>query len=82
MYGVLSYLPTQLLPSKPPIARYVKQYILDPLGMASTTYSFATANATGLLSDGMAMDANATARVLPFWYPAGGENGNRELYLE
>jgi len=37
MYAILSYLPTALLPSKIPFARYVKQHIFDPLGMTSTT---------------------------------------------
>ncbi|KAJ7451980.1 beta-lactamase/transpeptidase-like protein, partial [Mycena latifolia] len=52
MYAVLSYLPTALLPHKPPFARYVKDHILDPLGLNSTTYSFAAANATGRMADG------------------------------
>jgi hypothetical protein len=81
MYGVLSYFPSLLLPSKPPIARYVKQYILDPLGMTSTTFSFDKANSTGQLGDGMTRDivANGTVRVLPFWSTIGGEDGNREF---
>ncbi|KAJ7494033.1 beta-lactamase/transpeptidase-like protein, partial [Mycena latifolia] len=52
MYAVLSYLPTALLPHKPPFARYVTDHILDPLGLNSTTYSFAAANATGRMADG------------------------------
>ncbi|KAJ7261002.1 beta-lactamase/transpeptidase-like protein [Mycena rebaudengoi] len=52
MYIVLSYLPTALIPGRPPFARYVKQHIFDPLGMKSTTYSFAEANETGRMADG------------------------------
>ncbi|KAJ7154569.1 beta-lactamase/transpeptidase-like protein [Mycena filopes] len=84
MYAVLSYLPTALLPDKPPFARYVKQHLLDPLGMNSTTYSFAVANATGNLADGFARTGinasdplgSGTTRVLPFFMPTVGENGN------
>ncbi|EEB99373.1 hypothetical protein MPER_00961 [Moniliophthora perniciosa FA553] len=32
MYMVLSYLPTRLLREKPPITRYVKEHIFEPLG--------------------------------------------------
>jgi CubicO group peptidase (beta-lactamase class C family) len=52
MYAVLSYLPTTLLPHKPPFERYVTDNIIDPLGLNSTTYSFATANGTGRMADG------------------------------
>ncbi|KAJ7766554.1 beta-lactamase/transpeptidase-like protein [Mycena maculata] len=76
MYAALSYLPTALLPHQPPFASYVKDNIIDPLGMNSTTYSFAVANATGRLADGFAREGvNTTAdplaagipHALPFW---------------
>ncbi|KAJ6469361.1 beta-lactamase/transpeptidase-like protein [Mycena sanguinolenta] len=85
MYTVLSYLPTALLPDKPPFARYVKEHILDPLGMNSSTYSFAVANATGNLADGFArVNINVTespvgpgtTRVLPYLTPSVTEDGN------
>ncbi|RDB17702.1 hypothetical protein Hypma_001016 [Hypsizygus marmoreus] len=53
MYTVLSYLPPKLLNGKP-FARYVKEHILDPLGLTSTTYSFQKANSNGQRADGMA----------------------------
>jgi CubicO group peptidase (beta-lactamase class C family) len=52
MYAILSYLPTTLLPHKPPFERYVTDNIIDPLGLNSTTYSFAAANGTGRMADG------------------------------
>jgi CubicO group peptidase (beta-lactamase class C family) len=84
MYVLLSYLPTILLPSKQPFARYVKEHIFVPLGMSSTTYSFDVANESGQLADGMTKQgnfsesifANGTLRALPFWAPIGGEDGN------
>ncbi|KAF7374353.1 Beta-lactamase class penicillin binding protein [Mycena sanguinolenta] len=85
MYTVLSYLPTALLPHKPPFARYVKEHILDPLGMNSSTYSFAIANATGNLAQGFArVGINVTenpvgpgtTRVLPYLTPGVTEDGN------
>lgn len=85
MYAVLSYLPTALLPDKPPFARYVKEHIIDPLGLNSTTYSFAIANATGNVADGFArvginVSENpvgaGTTHVLPFFLPDVGEDGN------
>ncbi|KAJ7154577.1 beta-lactamase/transpeptidase-like protein [Mycena filopes] len=86
MYAVLSYLPTALLPDKPPFGRYVKQHLFDPLGMNSTTYSFAIANATGNLAQGFARTGinasdplalgSGTTRVLPFFMPTAGEDGN------
>ncbi|KAG5634599.1 hypothetical protein H0H81_001413 [Sphagnurus paluster] len=83
MYTLASYLPTLLLPSKIPFARYVKQNIFDPLGMKSTTYSYQVAK-SGHLADGMArQDINFTdplgsgiPRALPFWSTQGGEDGN------
>jgi CubicO group peptidase (beta-lactamase class C family) len=84
MYMVLSYLPTAVLPSKTPFARYVKEHIFDPLGMTSTTYSYDVANASGQLADGMTKQgnfsgnifANGTVRALPFWDQHGGEDGD------
>ncbi|KAF7338796.1 Beta-lactamase class penicillin binding protein [Mycena sanguinolenta] len=85
MYMVLSYLPTALLPDKPPFARYVKKHILDPLGMNSSTYSFAVANATGNLADGFAREGinvtenpvgPGTTRVLPYLPPSVTEDGD------
>ena len=81
MYVILSYLPTALLPSKIPFARYVKEHIFDPLGMTSTTYSSQVAAASGQLADGIARqvintgDAKFIFRALPFWFPTG-EDGN------
>lgn len=64
MYTVLSYLPPVL--TKTPFARYVKKHIFDPLGMTSTTYSFAVANASGQLADGLTRQ-NGTVRAFPYW---------------
>lgn len=88
MYTLLSYLPPLLLPSKTPFARYVKEYIFDPLGMNSTTYSFDVANSSGQLADGMTKQlsspkdifGNGTVRALPFWANIGGEDGNGKLF--
>ncbi|KAJ7111219.1 beta-lactamase/transpeptidase-like protein [Mycena epipterygia] len=77
MYAVLSYLPTAILPHKPSFARYVTDNILDPLGMNSTTYSFAVANATGRMADGFAREGmnttknpldGGTTRILPYFF--------------
>ncbi|KAF8884177.1 beta-lactamase/transpeptidase-like protein [Infundibulicybe gibba] len=87
MYDVISYLPTALLPSKIPFARYVKANIFDPLELTSTTYSFDVANATGNFADGMSRQrtpdearANPLSpgipRPLPYFAPTGGEDGN------
>ena len=83
MYMILSYLPTALLPSKIPFARYAKEHILDPLGMTSTTYSSQAAAASGQLADGIARqvintgDEKVIFRALPYWFPSG-EDGNSE----
>ncbi|KAJ7153556.1 beta-lactamase/transpeptidase-like protein [Mycena crocata] len=87
MYEVLSYLPTVLLPHKPSLAQYVQENILNPLGMNSTTYSFARANATGKLVDSFAREGDATqnplnrtvTHALPFWLQLGGDDGNSML---
>ncbi|KAJ7058190.1 beta-lactamase/transpeptidase-like protein [Mycena amicta] len=83
-YAVLSYLPTVLLPSKPSLAQYVQENIFDKLGMGSSTYSFARANATGKMADSFAREGNATTNPLvpgqthpiPFWLQLGGDDGN------
>ncbi|KAG6886938.1 hypothetical protein C0995_003070 [Termitomyces sp. Mi166 len=83
MYTALSYLPTALLPSKIPFARYVKQHILDPLGLSSTTYSYDVAK-TGHLADGFTrqninFSVNpfvGTSKTFPYWSTIGGEDGN------
>ncbi|KAJ7475508.1 beta-lactamase/transpeptidase-like protein [Mycena galericulata] len=77
MYAVLSYLPTTLLPHKPPFADYATENIIKPLGLNSTTYSFAAANATGRLAEGFSREGvNASdplgpgiPRALPYWLP-------------
>ncbi|KAJ7453772.1 beta-lactamase/transpeptidase-like protein [Mycena latifolia] len=77
MYTVLSYLPTVLLRHKPPYESYVKDNIIEPLGLNSTGYSFAVANATGRLADGFTREGvNTTAdplgagttRALPYFF--------------
>ncbi|KAF9463777.1 beta-lactamase/transpeptidase-like protein [Collybia nuda] len=87
MYTVLSYLPTLLLNSDIPFARYVKRNIFDPLGMNFTTYSYETARATGNLADGMLRYGvnvsenpfgNGTVRYPPYWSTRGNEDGNPE----
>ncbi|KAJ6569366.1 beta-lactamase/transpeptidase-like protein [Mycena capillaripes] len=56
MYSVLGYLPTALLPHRPTFAEYATKYILEPLGMNSSTYSFSEATATGRMADGFGRD--------------------------
>ncbi|KAG6844992.1 hypothetical protein H0H87_001935 [Tephrocybe sp. NHM501043] len=82
-YTVLSYLPTALLPSKLPFARYVKQHIFEPLNLTSTTFSYDIAKlghlADGMTRQGINFSENAfvgTPRALPFWSTRGGEDGN------
>ncbi|KAF9463776.1 beta-lactamase/transpeptidase-like protein [Collybia nuda] len=86
MYTVLSHLPPLLLKSRISFAQYVKENILDPLGMNSTTYSFDVSNATGQLAEGMIRQGVDTSknpfgdgiiRSVPFtWLDAGGEDGD------
>ena len=89
MYAMLSYLPTALLPSKIPFARYVKQHILDPLGMKSTTYSSEVANKTGNFADGLLQtvvtDSNGTGVAgppvrIPYWIPSNEDGGGEEMH--
>ncbi|KAG6840030.1 hypothetical protein C0991_009475 [Blastosporella zonata] len=82
-YTVLSYLPTALLPSKIPFARYVKQHIFDPLGLTSTTFSYDIAKlghlADGMTRQGINVSENVfvgTPKALPFWNTKSGEDGN------
>jgi len=90
MYNLLSYLPTVLLPSRIPFARYVKQHIFDPLGLSSTTFSCDVAHASGRLADGMfrqvVMDNSdvnhhhVIIRTIPCSHGGGaGEDGNGKL---
>ncbi|KAK1232776.1 hypothetical protein PQX77_004101 [Marasmius sp. AFHP31] len=51
MYTLLSHLPTVLHPSRPSLARYVKEHIFDRLGLDSTTYSLRVARESGNLAD-------------------------------
>ncbi|KAF8171179.1 beta-lactamase/transpeptidase-like protein [Mycena galopus ATCC 62051] len=78
-YAILSHLPTALLPNEPTFVQYVTDNIITPLGLNSTTYSFAAANATGAMADGFAREAiNITenplgkgtyTRILPYLFP-------------
>ena len=82
MYSILSYLPTVLLPSKIPFARYVKQHIFDPFGMTSTTYSSQVAAASGHLAEGIVrqvIDKKVILRTLPFWFPSGEDGDGKSL---
>ncbi|KAF8067004.1 beta-lactamase/transpeptidase-like protein [Lyophyllum atratum] len=83
MYALLSTLPERVLGSKTPFVQYVKQHIFDPLGMNATTYSYALANATGELADGLTWQGvnltdnpfgNGTLRAVPFFTAAGGNH--------
>uniref|UniRef100_A0A0W0G336 Beta-lactamase-related domain-containing protein n=1 Tax=Moniliophthora roreri TaxID=221103 RepID=A0A0W0G336_MONRR len=86
MYTLLSYLPTHLLPEHPPFARYVKEKILDPLGLTSTTYSPQVAQESGHLADPIAREGidkdkdifgKGKTRVMRFpgWFLDEGEDG-------
>ncbi|KAI4522915.1 beta-lactamase/transpeptidase-like protein [Schizophyllum commune Loenen D] len=88
MYGALSYLPTLVLPTHPPIARYVKEHIFDPLGLNDTTYSSRAAIKSGRLADPLTRQVNytgdifgkGTPRVYPFFIDTDEEGGS--LLLE
>ncbi|KAL1678405.1 beta-lactamase/transpeptidase-like protein [Schizophyllum commune] len=83
MYGALSYLPTLVLPTHPPIARYVKEHIFDPLGLNDTTYSSRAAIKSGRLADPLTRQVNytgdifgkGTPRVYPFFIDTDEEGG-------
>ena len=89
MYGALSYLPTLVLPTHPPIARYVKEHIFDPLGLNDTTYSSRAAIKSGRLADPLTRQVNytgdilgkGTPRVYPFFIDTDEEGGCKWSYL-
>lgn len=89
MYMLLSYLPEVLLPHRPTIVRFVKENILDPLGMSGTTYSGDVARASGHYAQGMErakMDAPfayGTPHALqsPNYWLGDGEDGNCEYWI-
>ncbi|KAJ7662524.1 beta-lactamase/transpeptidase-like protein [Mycena polygramma] len=68
MYAILSYLPAVLLPHKPPFVQYVTDNLIAPLGMNSTTYSFAEANATGRMADGFAADTAGNLHARTYFF--------------
>ncbi|KAF7353889.1 Beta-lactamase class penicillin binding protein [Mycena venus] len=83
MYTLLSYLPRLLVGI--PFETYVNEYILEPLGMHSTTYYSKSAAESGHLADGIGRDGvNQTedpfgvgqARAYPFWAPNEGTPGH------
>ncbi|KAK7050032.1 hypothetical protein VNI00_005464 [Paramarasmius palmivorus] len=87
MYTLLSYLPTALLPGNPPFARYVKERVLDPLGLSSTTYSPLVAEESGHLADPIAREGidkdkdifgkgKTRAMRFPGWFLDEGEDGS------
>ncbi|KAK7058457.1 hypothetical protein VNI00_002091 [Paramarasmius palmivorus] len=89
MYMLLAYLPTAILPGNPPFARYVKERIIDPLGLNSTTYSPLVANRSGHLADPVAREGidaekdifgKGKTRVMRFpgWFLDQSEDGNFE----
>ncbi|KAJ6588019.1 beta-lactamase/transpeptidase-like protein [Mycena capillaripes] len=77
MYTLLSYLPPVLVGV--PFETYVNDFILQPLGMNSTTFFSKNAAESGHLADGMGRDGvNQTedmfgmgqVRAYPFWVPS------------
>ncbi|KAL0573922.1 hypothetical protein V5O48_008019, partial [Marasmius crinis-equi] len=87
MYALMGHLPTVLHPSRPTIARYVKEHIFDPLGMNSTTYSLRVARESGNLADPLARERvnksegvfkKGKPRAMRFfnWFLDEGEEGN------
>jgi CubicO group peptidase (beta-lactamase class C family) len=87
MYTLLSYLPTALLPDNLPFARYVKERVLDPLGLSSTTYSPSVAEESGHLADPIAREGidkdkdifgkgKTRAMRFPGWFLDEGEDGS------
>lgn len=89
MYTLLSYLPQVL--AKTPLARYVKKFIFDPLGLNYTTYSFDLAKSTGLFADALTRQGvnfsqdpfgDGTVRVVSYDSATkGGEDGNGTITL-
>ncbi|KAJ7909480.1 beta-lactamase/transpeptidase-like protein [Mycena leptocephala] len=83
MYALLSYFPPLLVGI--PFEKYVNDYIIEPLGMRSTTYFSERADESGNLADGMARDGvNETedlfglgrVRALPYWAPSKDNTGH------
>ncbi|KAJ6609481.1 beta-lactamase/transpeptidase-like protein [Mycena sp. CBHHK59/15] len=83
MYTLLSYFPPLLVGI--PFEKYVNDFIIEPLGMRSTTYFSDRAAESGHLADGMMRDGvNKTedvfglgrVRALPYWAPSKGNTGN------
>ncbi|KAJ7070108.1 beta-lactamase/transpeptidase-like protein [Mycena amicta] len=81
-YTVLSHLPLALTGT--PFEHYVDKFILQPLGMTSTTYFHERAEESGRLADGFSRDGVnksrdlfelGQARVLPFWDQTENESG-------
>ncbi|KAG6916502.1 hypothetical protein DXG01_006501 [Tephrocybe rancida] len=68
MYALLSTLPERVLPSKTSFNAYVKQHILDPLGMNATTYDGTGDVAEGVLRQNSHDNpfGNGTVRALSF----------------
>lgn len=85
LYGLLSILPPKLVGI--PYTEYVKQNILIPAGMTSSTYKYAEAKDSGNLSEGFSKEGkdidasidpfyrNGTARVYDFWKKGSAESG-------
>ncbi|KAJ7038058.1 beta-lactamase/transpeptidase-like protein [Mycena alexandri] len=83
MYTLLSALPEVLVGI--PFETYVNDFILEPLGMTSTTYYSKLAKESGHFADGLGRDGvNRTqdafgvgrVRPLPYWAPNDGVPGN------
>lgn len=88
MYALLSYFPPLLVGI--PFEKYVNDYIIEPLGMRSTTYFSERADESGNLADGMARDGvNLTedlfglgrVRALPYWAPSKDNTGHGMSYI-
>ncbi|KAJ7766340.1 beta-lactamase/transpeptidase-like protein [Mycena maculata] len=83
MYTLISHFPQLLVGI--PFETYVNDFIIEPLGMRSTTYFSGKAEESGNLADGMARDGvnqtkdvfgQGTVRALPFWAPNKGDPGH------
>lgn len=73
---IASYLPTAVLGV--PYARYVKEHILDPLGLEATTYSTDVASSGLVLAQGFAAPGLGMTEqpALEFWEGAVTEDGD------
>lgn len=87
MYTIASLLPTTLLPDPITFTSYVKQHILDPLGLTSTTYSHVVAAQAHVLAQGFSRhgvnvseDPFATGEpvALEFWAGNATENNGEQ----